>query len=154
MLRLEATVLEDPLQAQRQGPAVEGLEQVVGGPELHGVDGGLHVDHAGHHDDLLLGVALLDAVDELAAVHARHHQVGEHDVEVGVLQDVEGFLAARGGLGLEALLREHPREQLAEVALVVDRQDPRFGHRNRFPVAACPPGPPRPAGAGVLGSNS
>ena len=128
MLALQPPLLEDALEAQGERAPIERLEQVVARAELHGVDGGTHVDHARHHDDVLLGIAALHAVDELAAVHPRHHQIGEHDVERGALEDVERFFPARCGLGLEALRAEELLDQLAEVALVVDRQNAGFGH--------------------------
>jgi hypothetical protein len=112
---------------------VEGLQDVVGGALLHGLDRGLHVDHARDHHDLLLGIALLHALHELGAVDLRHHQVREDHVEVLALEDVQRLLAAGRGPDLVALSRQQALDQLAEVALVVDRQDAGLGHRTSPP---------------------
>jgi len=113
--------LEDLLQGVGQGRAIERFDEVLGGAQLHRVDGGLHVDDARDHHDLLLGVPLLHAVDEIVAVHTGHHEIGEDDVEVTLLDDAQGLFAARGRDHFVALFREQPFEQLAEVALVVNR---------------------------------
>ena len=128
VLALEPPLLEDRLEAQPERAAVERLEQVVARAELHGVDGGAHVDDSRYDHDVLLGIAGLHAMHELAAVHSGHHEIGEHDVEGRALEQVQRFFAARRGLGLEALGREELLDQLAEIALVVDRQHAGFGH--------------------------
>ena len=121
VLGLQAAVVEDLLQGVGQGRAIEGLDEVLRGAQLHRVDGGLHIDDARHHHDLLLGVPLLYAVDEIVAIHAGHHEVGEDDVEVALFEDAQGLFAARGRDDVVALFREQPFEQLAEIPLVVNR---------------------------------
>jgi len=70
-----------------------------------------------------------DALDQLRAVDPRHHQVGQDDVEVLALEQVEGIVRARGGEHLVALLDQHVLQEHPEVELVVDRENARFGHR-------------------------
>ena len=65
VLVAQPATLRDLVEGSTQGLAIEGLEDVVGGAELHRLDGGLHVDDARHHHDVLLGQAFLDPPDEL-----------------------------------------------------------------------------------------
>ena len=120
---LEPPVLQNRSHPVGQSVPVEGFEQVVRSAEFHRVYGGRDVDDAGDDEYVLLRVPLLDALDEFGPVHAGHHQVCQHEVEVGPVQDPEGLLAARCRPHIEALFGERPGNQLAEVALVVDRED-------------------------------
>ena len=65
----------------REGIAIEGLQDVVGRPAFHPFDGGLSVGDIRHHHDFLFGESLLDAPHQFGAVHAGHHEVGDHDLK-------------------------------------------------------------------------
>ena len=129
VLFAQPAALQDALEGARQHGAVDRLQQVVGRAELHGVDGGLHVADARDHDDVLLRAQLLDALHELGAVHARHHEVGQHHVEVAALEEVQRLFASRSGDDLVALLGQEVFEEDPEVELVIDGEDARLGHR-------------------------
>jgi hypothetical protein len=84
--------------------------------------------HAGHaterrqhdHRDIgQLGIALLRCA-ELPAVHAGHHEVEEHDVRVHGPRLAKRLGSVTGPVHHVALVREHLRHGLTDVALVVD----------------------------------
>ena len=136
VLGAQTSALHQVLDRADEGRAVEGLEQIVARTELHRVDGGLHIDDTGHHDNVLLGVAFLDAVDQIAAVHAGHHEIREDDVESRLLEDSDRLLAAARGLRLPTFLGQQILDQFAKVSLVVDREDSPFRHAPPRTLAA------------------
>jgi hypothetical protein len=102
---------------------VEGFGQVVGGAELHRLDGGLlrpvRGDH--HHGDVRVDGA--GPLEHLHAAGPLHAEIGDHDVEVPRLDAAHRFVARRGRLDLVALLREEPAQRYENGLLVVDDED-------------------------------
>ena len=76
-------------------PEVERLENVVEGAALHGLDRRVDRAMAGHQEAHQVGVNLLCRAQQRDAVHARHHEVGNQDVEGG------GTIGRRGAQGAE-----------------------------------------------------
>ena len=62
------------------------------------------------------------------AVHAGHHHVEDDRVRPHFTGLVERGGAVGGGIDLETLELQAHREQLDDVGLVVDDEDPGFGH--------------------------
>jgi hypothetical protein len=105
------------------------LEQHVRRAGLHGLDGGLdgalRRDQHGRHARGLLA----DALDEFHAVHARHAQVGEHEIGSSRCGSLECFRAVLRFERLVAERRDGLDEELATELVVVDDEDALDGHR-------------------------
>ena len=103
---------------------VDRLGEVVLGSELHGLDRGLHRAVGGHEDDHRLGADLLDLREELEAVHARHPEVGEDDVGLDLLEQLQSRARVVGPRHLVAVFLEQRLQRSCRVDLVVDDHDP------------------------------
>jgi hypothetical protein len=61
---------------------------------------------------------------ELPAVHARHHQIEDHDVGAMLAHLAQALAAVRGHQDLDALGGQRLREGVAQLDVVLDQQDP------------------------------
>ena len=93
------------MEALDDGLGLQRLGEIVGDPELQDaadlrllLDGG--EDHDGHLAQRVVGA---DRFERLQAVHHRHHQVEQDEIEGLALQDLEG-------LGAMDRLRDRPAE--------------------------------------------
>ena len=117
-----------PLGEQEQFVHVEGLGEVIVGAPLHRLDGGLHGAVGRHDDHLGVGPRLSDFPEEGEAVHARHPNVEEDQVEGLAAGLLEGGLPvlhrddAIAGL-LQALFQDP-----AQAVFVVGDQDAAVRH--------------------------
>ena len=102
---------------------VEGLQQVVVGPQLQGGHRRLRGAEGGHDDDHGLRRRRLDVAQDLDAVSVGELDVRDDEVHRAPGQHRGGHRPALRGQHLEAFLAEHDREQLAHGLLVVDHQD-------------------------------
>ncbi len=59
---------------------IEGLEQVIVGAQLHGLDGRLRGAVGGHEDDRKLRIELADPPQGFQAVEPGHANIAEHQV--------------------------------------------------------------------------
>ena len=75
-----------------------GEEVVRPGPD--GTHGVVDRAEAGHDHDPRRGRELADALEELEAVHARHLQVGEHEVAAALFKGGDGGAGGREGVDL------------------------------------------------------
>ena len=107
--------------------AGEGLDQHSAGAFAEGLDCRVHGSVAGHDHDRQLGPACPQSLHERQAVHSRHVNVGDDDVERAVIEERDGGdgIAARDRL--ETLHLEQPAQDLQDDRLVVDAQDARSG---------------------------
>ncbi len=96
------------------------LGQVMVGALVHGLDRGLDCCEASEHDDFGLWLKTLDRAENAHAVHVAHAQVGEHDVEVVLAEQLQGGLAIGSGLDAIALAPQHMDEIVAGDLLVLD----------------------------------
>jgi len=102
---------------------VEGLEDVVVGAELGGLDGRLGAAVGGHDDDRQVGHALAHALHGGDAGDAGHAHVHDHEVR-GLAGDlVHAGLAGGGGAHLEPVGLQDLAEALAQLGVVVNNQD-------------------------------
>jgi hypothetical protein len=121
-------LLLEPLSLQGAGHhqvgvvRVEGLLQVVVGPQLHRLDRVPHRGVGGHHDHLGLRSAGLDGAQHFETIHPRHPEVGHHHVE-GLGGDQGDGPASIGGGGELVPVAEDAGEELEDVLLVVDDED-------------------------------
>ena len=101
-------VLEVPIFLQ-QTPALQGpvdnmlefirikrLGQIIKGAEFHRLDRRLDLRQPCHHDHIHIGMTLLDLLQYLQTVDARHHDVEHHQVEFTLLDFAQGRRAVLG----------------------------------------------------------
>src|SRR5581483_4942737 len=98
----------------------EGLRDVVVSAALDGVDRGGDRPLTRNHDDLGRGPAPLHAVEELEAADARQREVGEHDVDLLLLQLRDRLDRVLHRLHRVAVGREPGAQRVADGGLVVD----------------------------------
>src|ERR1051325_5675036 len=81
----------------------------------------------GEDDDVraAVGQHVFDPLDELVAVHARHHQVEQNEVEAAVMAEfVEADLPILGQLDVELHPPQNGLQQDANGEIVIDDEDP------------------------------
>ena len=129
--------LERPPQDQQDLVRLERLDQVVLGPQPGGLDRGADGAVGRHHHHADLRVLGLQLADDLDAVHARQPLVGQREVDVLALEEVQRLLAAGSGQDLEALELEGAPQRAQEDLVILDDQ-----HSPLHP--ALPPGEQSP----------
>jgi hypothetical protein len=96
---------------------VHGLGDVVEGPFLQGLHGGVHGGVGGDHDHHQLGIEGVQAALQLEPVHAGELDVQEHHVVGRLLQPLQGLGGVLGGgravaVAPEPLLQRVPHGEL------------------------------------------
>ena len=115
---------QDGPDARDQLAAAERLGQVVVGSHLQS-DHPVHlVALGGQHDDrdARLGA---HAPAQRKAVLARQHQVEEDEIDAAVVQDLAHGTAVSRDADPKTVLRQRTRDEIADLAVVVDDQDVR-----------------------------
>ena len=102
---------------------VERLGDVVESTELHGADRRLHGLGSRQHDDRHARIAAPHLLEQLEAVHARHDDVEEDDVERPGRERLQRVGARRDRDRVVGVLQDHA-QRLAHPGLVVDDEDP------------------------------
>ena len=99
LLVRDVAVLEQAGDVGAQQLDREGLLDVAVGAHFQGLQAGLHAHGRGQqqHGQVAEFHVGLDVVAQLAAVHQRHHDVADHEVDALVLQLLHGILAVGGG---------------------------------------------------------
>src|SRR5438874_2671370 len=115
--------VEQALDDQLELVVVEGLGDVVGGAQLHRLDGDLLRAEGGDHDDRRLRRVLAHPAQHLHAAHALQAEVGDDEVVAGLREPPEGLLAREHGIDLVPARAEQALDGDADRALVVDDQD-------------------------------
>jgi hypothetical protein len=103
--------------------ALEGLFEVVECAAAERLLGRLDGAVRGEQQDDDGGVEGEELREQLDAVHARHLQVGEREVEASLARDAQRRLARRGRRHVVALARQNHLQNLALRLLVVNDQD-------------------------------
>jgi hypothetical protein len=123
----KAPPLETTFHRQQQQIAAEGFgDEVVGAflQSLHRqLDGGVAGDDRRHD----VGVALLDDVQQVDPFAVRHHDVEQHQVEVGGLDGGAAGGDRTGRLDPVTFRLEHAAAAVADALFVVDHQHAAFG---------------------------
>ncbi len=133
LLLQQAVLLGEPLELEPlehgdlQFFAVERLGEVVEGPELHRLHRGIYGAEGGEHDDDRRRRPLLDRREHLETGHARHLQVGDHQLGRLLLEKPQAGLAVRSGVDVVPLLLQVVLENAPQRTIVVDDEDLR-GH--------------------------
>src|SRR5438876_2551035 len=115
--------VEQALHDQLELVVVEGLRDVVGGAQLHRLDGDLLRAEGGDHDDRRLRRALAHPAQHLHAAHTLQAEVGDDEVVARLREPPEGLLAREHGIDLVPARAEQALDGDADRALVVDDQD-------------------------------
>ncbi len=119
--RVQGVNLTRPMVARLLGAAK--LEVVGAGLKAPQPVGGL-VERGDDDDGKLSGLrVLLQPPADLEPVHARHHDVEQHEIAEPARADGERLFAVRGRHDLEIFGVEHRLEQLDVRRLVVDHED-------------------------------
>ncbi len=79
-----------------QGVGIEGLDQIVQGPDFHGFHGGFHGGIGCHHDHRKVGKKLFGLLEDFHAVHAGHLDIQQHELIFIRFDFLQGFGAAFG----------------------------------------------------------
>jgi hypothetical protein len=110
--------------------AVERLEDEVGRPGAHRLDRERHRAVRREHDHGNLRPARQDIGHELHAIHARHAQVGHHDVDGSLGEHAQRGVPGRHARCAHAVLLEQGHEHGGDGDVVVHDQHgpPRIGH--------------------------
>jgi hypothetical protein len=104
---------------------LERLDYVVVGARLkpqHDVDG---VALGGQHDDGHAGLGAYLAAD-VYAVHARQHQIEQHQVGTSIPERLHGVIAIGHERRVESFSPEHDADHFGEGGVVVDDQHTTF----------------------------
>jgi hypothetical protein len=128
VLLLEAELLEPAGHEDLQLLDVEGLDDVVQGAGLQGVDGLLDAAVGGDEDDRRLGVQALGELQDVHAARLGHLDVGDDEVDRFFFEDLPGLDAGRGGLDAVAFLLEDDGQEVEEALFVVDDEDAFHGY--------------------------
>src|SRR5947199_180246 len=115
--------VEQALDDQLELVVVEGLGDVVGGAQLHRLDGDLLRAEGGDHDDRRLRRVLAHPAQHVHAAHALQAEVGDDEVVARLREPPEGLLAREHGVDLVPARAEQALDGDADRALVVDDQD-------------------------------
>ena len=116
---LDAPQLERLLDLDLHLLDLERLLHVVEGPDLHRLDGGVHRAERRHQDDGRRRVQRARRAEDVHAVAPAHLEVAQHDVEVAVVQPLDGGVAVRGFLDFVFGFREAPGEPAPEGVVIV-----------------------------------
>jgi hypothetical protein len=103
----------------------EGLLEEVVRARAHRLDRHLHVSERRHHDDLDSGVAAAELLQQLEAVHLRHHQIDQRDVHALALEQSQRCRPIFDGNGFHPTRGQHPHDTSAESGLIIDNEDSR-----------------------------
>ena len=96
VLHLEVLAAEDPLDGQPDLIIDEGFGNVIRCAGPHGLDGRADRSEGGHHDHRCFRADLLGLPEDLETVHFFHLDVGHDDIEIFLLDTVDGLFAVVG----------------------------------------------------------
>jgi hypothetical protein len=108
---------------------VNGLFEVICGPEFDGLYRGFDGAVAAHHDDRAVGGDAFDGAQGLKTVYARYPHVQEDHVGHVALDIMQGLLAVPRGDDVMAFVGENPRQGGEDCFLIVNEKNSSFFHR-------------------------
>ncbi len=112
------------LDQKTQSGGLDGLfEKPIGAEIVGGFDGGFDVAESGENDGRGHIAIRGQALHELEAVHARHHEIGDYDMRREKGELVERFLAIGGRFGAIAPTVQHGGQTLALRFFIVNDQN-------------------------------
>ena len=108
------------------------LEEVVEGPELHRLDGCVRRPVAGDEDDRDLGVALMDAAEDVQTGEVGQRQIQEHDVGVVLGDHGQPFRRRGRRQHGDVRLLKAPSEGIEDSRLIIDHEQNRHAKVSRI----------------------
>ena len=124
-LRPQRPLAERLVRDEQQLLDLERLGDVVVGSELHRADRRLDRTERRDHHEVRRLRQLHDAADQVEAVHLRHPQIGDHEVEAPHARELEPRRGPARRIDVVAGLLELLREQIAHGLVIFDDQDGR-----------------------------
>ena len=109
------------------------FNDVAVGAEVHGVNGGVDGWHASDENECCRRRHLFAVAQKLQAVHIRHADIGNHDVEYAGGEPSLGVFAIGRKLDFMPVLAETDLEEFADGAFIVDNEQ--VGH-GLYPLPA------------------
>ncbi len=103
------------------------LEQEAGRTGAQGIDRRFHTAVASDHDARDIGIQVLDGAEQLDAVQARHHDVGEDEVERFSNREVDGLVRALGAPDEIPRPRQTRSGGIDDRTFIVDKKDAFLG---------------------------
>ena len=149
--RAQALVVERAPHRREQLVDFERLAQIVERAQLHRVDRAVDGRVRRHQDDVRRVGRRADVLaDELEAAHARHHVVGEQDVEGPLAEQLQRLTSAGRVDDFVAVAPQRAAQRLAQLLFVVDEQQHPLPPHHRRPRR--PPATAAAATDGAAGS--
>src|SRR6185436_10725154 len=102
---------------------LERLLDVVERPVLHRLDGGVDRTERGHQDDGGGRMKRARRTEHVEPVAAAHLEVAEHDVEISVVQALDGGVAVRRFLYLVSCVGKPSYQPAAQRVVIVCNQN-------------------------------
>ena len=96
------------------------------GAQIHGLQIGLDISESRHHYNPYLGVHLLYFVKKLQTVHLRHLDIRDHEVELLVHRNGNGFITILGRLHIKTFLLQDLRQSVTDMNLIINNEDGLF----------------------------
>ena len=127
-------VLDRARQREPQGLDIERLGDEVVRADADGADRRVEAAERGDHHDRHVGAVGRDALAEREPVHPLHVQIGDHDVEVLLVEQLQG-IGRRGPPRHDEPAARHRLGQRLRHALVVIDDEDVSGHRRSFTSA-------------------
>ena len=118
------------LEAERLGDVIVCAQSQTGDLVLHAVPGGEKQRRS-------VDTVRAKPAQHPETVHAGHHHVEDHRIGSHLASQVQGGGATGGGEDLETLELQAHRQQVDDIALVVDHQHSCLGRELRTPLLDC-----------------
>ena len=121
----ELPPFERALHYQLEFVRFERLGDVIEGAELHRLYRRVDLRQAGDHNDVDIGMALLDPAQHFQPADVRHHDVEDQDVVTVLLDLLQCFAAVVGGLDLVVVAVQDAQAAPDDDLLIVNDQNSR-----------------------------
>ncbi len=119
-------IFQGPLDGMTQNLGVQGLGQVIEGPELDGLHGVLITGKPGEHNYQGIRVIQAEILHQFHASHLRHDHIGDDQI-IGVdLERRHGFLAVGRGIYQVSGGPQDIFDQLQDGRFIIDYQNNRL----------------------------
>jgi hypothetical protein len=102
---------------------MDGFGDKIGGFVLEAANRQVHVTVPRNHHNLGIGDFLLDAPQQLDAVHHRHLDVGNHDGRTLFQKEIQSLPAVFGLQNIIARIGQRKSQHVADVLFVIHQQD-------------------------------
>ena len=107
------------------------FQHVIAGPRLHRLNRGFHGTEGRHHHHRQCRILTLDRLQKFQSIHARKLQIGNHEVNGILPQQLQSGLGVPGGESREPVLAKIQLKQPPHLGLILDNQN--RGHLPSFP---------------------